>query len=322
MPQDELISLNLRLERKTRLADDVVQLDFMAIDGVELPPWAPGGHLELRLPSGIVRHYSLCGDPQNRDTYTVAVLREAGGRGGSIEIHDQLTNGDIIESSGPRNHFPLIEAADYVLLAGGIGITPIKAMADELDRRGASWRLVYGGRTRQSMAYADELAASYPKRVTLLPQDEAGRPDLVNLLGSFTAGTHLFCCGPGPMLTAVTEACSQAGLTDRLHFERFSAPDQPAIDTSGDGAFEVELQKTGVTISVGAGQSILEAIRSAGPNVPSSCQEGYCGTCETRVICGQPEHRGTLMSPEEHDEEGTMLICVGRSRSPKLVLDL
>ena len=155
-----------------------------------------------------------------------------------------------------------------------------------------------------------------------MPQDESGWPDLERILASFSPATHLFCCGPGPMLTAVTEACAKAGLVDRLHLERFNVAETSALDTSGDSAFEVELRQSGVTVSVAADQSILEAIRSVGPNVPSSCQEGYCGTCETRVLSGQPEHRGTLMSPEEHDEEGTMLLCVGRSRSSTLVLDL
>lgn len=314
-------TLQLRLERKRPLAENVVSLEFSAADGTDLPSWEPGAHLELRLPSGLRRQYSLCGDPATRDTYTVGVLREETGRGGSVEVHDRLEVGDEIESSVPRNHFSLGEAPDYELLAGGIGITPIKAMLEELDRRGASWRLVYGGRSRRSMAFADELAASHPGRVTLVPEDEEGRPDLEGLVGSLSPQTHLYCCGPSPMLTAVTQACAEAGTDGRLRLERFTAAED-APDTSGDSAFEVELRDSGVTLTVAPDQSILEAVRKVRPDVDYSCAEGYCGTCETGVLEGQPEHRGTLMSPEEHDEEGTMLICMGRSQSAKLVLEL
>ncbi|MBA0050935.1 oxidoreductase [Streptomyces sp. AJS327] len=313
--------LTLRLERRTRAADSAVLLEFASADGADLPPWDPGAHLELRLPSGLSRQYSLCGDPADRRTYTVCVLREEAGRGGSAEAHDRLNAGDEIGSSAPRNHFPLVEAPDYLLLAGGIGITPLRAMARELDRRGASWRLVYGGRALRSMAFAEELATAHPDRVTLVPQDERGLPDLAGLIAGLTPETRLYCCGPSPMLAAVSGACATAGVSDRLHLERFAADgDAPAGDTGA--AFEVELRATGVTLNVAAGQSLLEAVRTVLPTVDSSCREGYCGTCETRVLEGQPEHRGSLMTPEEHDAEGTMLICVGRARGPRLVLDL
>ncbi|WP_019544887.1 PDR/VanB family oxidoreductase [Streptomyces sulphureus] len=314
-------SLKLRLVRRTPVANGVVLLAFAAADGAELARWDPGAHLDLRLPSGLRRQYSLCGDPADRATYTVCVLREEAGRGGSAEVHDRLDVGAEIESSHPRNHFPLVEAPDYVLLAGGIGITPLKAMAEELQRRGASWRLVYGGRDRQSMAFAEQLASSHPARVTLVPQDEAGVPDVERIVATLSPETRLYCCGPPPMLAAATEECARAGVGDRLHVERF-APAEGTPETSADSAFEVELRETGVTLTVPADQSLLEAIRAVRPTIDSSCQEGYCGTCETRVLKGRPEHRGTLLSPEEHDEEGTMLICVGRSRSAKLVLDL
>ena len=314
-------SLKLRLVRRTPAANGVVLLAFAAADGAELAGWDPGAHLDLRLPSGLRRQYSLCGDPADRTTYTVCVLREEAGRGGSAEVHDRLDVGTEIESSGPRNHFPLVEAPDYVLLAGGIGITPLKAMAEELQRRGASWRLVYGGRDRQSMAFAEQLAASHPARVTLVPQDEAGVPDVARIVATLSPEARLYCCGPPPMLAAATEECARAGVGDRLHVERFAAA-EGAPETGADSAFEVELRDTGVTLTVPADQSLLEAIRAVRPTIDSSCQEGYCGTCETRVLEGRPEHRGTLLTPEEHDAEGTMLICVGRSRSAKLVLDL
>lgn len=320
MLSSESTRVKLRVIEKNEVADNIIQMTFTSANGRALSSWSPGSHLELHLPSGLMRHYSLCGAQQVKDAYTVAVLRDANGRGGSIEVHDMLQVGDEIFSSEPRNHFPLVEAGEYVLLAGGIGITPIKAMIEELEQRSASWRLVYGGRSRSTMAFSEELIRLYGERVSLVPQDEAGRPDLAKLIESFTPDTVMYCCGPAPMLDAARAACEAAGAADRLHIERFSAGDEP-VSTAGEG-FTVELASTGEAVQVAENQSILDAIRAVRSNVPSSCQEGYCGTCETRVLAGQPEHRGSLMSPEEHDAEGTMLICVGRSRSEKLVLDL
>ncbi|MCA1185055.1 MULTISPECIES: PDR/VanB family oxidoreductase [unclassified Saccharopolyspora] len=313
--------LELTLRSRSEVADGVLLLEFTATGGGELPGWEPGAHLDLRLPSGAVRQYSLCGDPGDRRAYTVCVLREATGRGGSVELHDRLRVGDEITGSAPRNHFPLHDAPEHVLLAGGIGITPIKAMLDELHRRGAPWRLVYGGRTRAAMAFAAELAAAHPGRVSIVPEDERGRPDVERIVAELPATARLYCCGPAAMLDAVAAACERTAISDRLHVERFAAAGD-APDPTGDSAFEVELRETGTTVTVAADQSLLSAVQQVRPDIPSSCQEGYCGTCETRVLEGEPDHRGTLLSPAEHDEEGTMLICVGRARSPKLVLEL
>lgn len=314
-------SLDLHVLGKTPVADGVISLEIAAPDGRTLPEWSPGSHLELRLPSGLRRQYSLCGDPTKRTSYTVCVLREDDGRGGSAEVHDRLAIGDSLTVTGPRNNFPLADAPDHLLLAGGIGVTPLKAMLDELDRRGDSWRLVYGGRSRDTMAFLDELVEAHPEKVTIVPQDEAGVPDFDHVVSELSCNTHIYCCGPPPMLTAATDACTRAGISDRLHTERFTA-DGAAPDPCGTDEFEVELRASGITLTVPAEQSMLETIRDELPSIDYSCSEGYCGTCETRVLEGQPEHRGTLLSPEEHDEEGTMLICVGRSQSSRLVLDL
>jgi ferredoxin-NADP reductase len=314
--------LKLRLVDKTLISDDVATLNFASADGSELPRWEPGAHLELRLHSGLRRQYSLCGELRSRDTYTVCVLRQHGGRGGSVEIHDRLDAGDEIDSSAPRNHFPLVPAADYVLLAGGIGITPIKAMIAQLHERGVSWRLIYGGRSLSSMAFAQELGAAYPANVTVLPEDEYGQPDLRRIVATLTPDSRLYCCGPAPMLAAASQACVAAGVGDRLHLERFVPANVVRTDAHYDSAFEVVLEQSGVTVTVSANQSILEAVRAARQDIDSSCEEGHCGSCETRVLGGQPEHRGSLMTPEEHDREGTMLVCVGRARTAQLVLDL
>ncbi|MES9537701.1 2Fe-2S iron-sulfur cluster-binding protein [Actinomadura sp. NPDC000600] len=314
--------LKLVLDRTERVAENVLLLRFQAVGGGPLPLWEPGAHLELRLPSGLSRQYSLCGDPADTDSYTFCVLKEEQGRGGSVEIHRDLKAGDEIEARLPRNHFPLVDAPEYVFVAGGIGVTPIKAMAEEAERRGAAWRLVYGGRSRASMAFVPELTALGGPRTTVVPQDEAGLLDVPAIVRALPEDALLYCCGPAGLLDAVTDACTAAGVADRLHLERFTASGTASAPDGEDTAFEIELAASGVTLTVAADESILEVARSVRSDLGFSCQEGYCGSCETRVIAGRPDHRGTLMSPEEHDEEGTMLICVGRSCSPKLVLDL
>lgn len=321
MSVDNATALNLKLVEKHPVADGVVELTFGPANGRALSEWTPGSHLEIYLPSGLRRQYSLCGSQSEADKYTVAVRRETEGRGGSLEVHDALSVGDVISSSEPKNQFPLVNAEEYVLLAGGIGITPIKAMLESLDFRGARWRLIYCGRTRATMAYAEELLRQYgQERVTLMPKDETGPLDLGELAGSMSTGSVMYCCGPSRMLTGAKEVFDKAGRADKLHIEHFDAGDEE-ISTDGD-SFEVELNSSGETIRVEENQSILDALRAIRSDVPSSCQEGYCGTCETSVLAGQPDHRGIVMSPEEHDEEGTMLLCVSRAKCRKLVLDL
>jgi ferredoxin-NADP reductase len=317
--------IRVRVAARHQAADDVVLLRLEPVDGGRLPDWEPGAHLDLRLPSGLTRQYSLCGDPRDTRSYTLCVQCEHQGRGGSLEVHRALRTGTELSVRVPRNHFPLVRATSYVFVAGGIGITPIKAMIDEVRRGRARWRLVYGGRGRGTMAFAGELAAHGPDRVLLVPQDEQGLIDVAGLVATVEEGAHVYCCGPAGLLAAVTEACAAARLSDRLHIERFTAPEEPQTAPDAGTApagFEVEMRASGVTVQVGAGQSILEAVRAVRDDIDYSCQEGHCGTCETRVLAGTPEHRGSLMSPDEHDAEGTMLICVGGSRSERLVLDL
>lgn len=321
MSVDNATALKLKLVEKNSVADGVVELTFGPANGRALSTWTPGSHVEIHLPSGLRRQYSLCGSQTASDKYTVAVLRESEGRGGSLEVHEALDVGDVVSSSEPRNQFPLVDAEEYVLLAGGIGVTPVKAMLEELDFRGAPWRLIYCGRTRSTMAYADELLRKYGReRVTLMPKDETGPLDLSALVGSMSSNSVMYCCGPSRMLTAATEEFEKAGIPDKLHIEHFDAGGEE-VSTDGD-SFDVELNSTGETIRVEENQSILDALRAVRSDVPSSCEEGYCGTCETTVLAGQPDHRGIIMSPEEHDEEGTMLLCVSRAKCSKLVLDL
>ncbi|ADJ45890.1 phthalate 4,5-dioxygenase reductase subunit [Amycolatopsis mediterranei S699] len=305
------MTLELLVDRKEKLADGVVRLTLRAPGGGLLPPWEPGAHIDLVLPGG-ARQYSLCGDPADRSAYVVAVLREADGRGGSAYVHDSLADGDLLQVDGPRNHFTLVDAERYLFIAGGIGITPILPMLDQVTAAGRDWQLVYGGRTRASMAFTEELTR-HGDRVLFRPQDEHGLLDLPTLLAAAQPGTAVYCCGPEPLLAAV-EALEPAD----LHVERFTA----RLDESPRAAFEVELAGSGRVLPVPADRSILEVVEEAGVTVLSSCREGTCGTCETGVLGGTPDHRDSVLTADERLENEVMMLCVSRACSPRLVLDL
>jgi ferredoxin-NADP reductase len=309
---------DLLVARAERIATDVVLLTLRRPDGGDLPAWAPGAHLDLVLRPDLTRQYSLCGDPADRSALHVAVQCERAGRGGSLWVHERLTAGASVRVRGPRNNFPLVHSERYLFLAGGIGITPIRPMVAAVDAAGADWRLVFGGRTRAAMAFADELADRYGDRVSLRPQDEAGLLDLDALLGEPAAGTLVYCCGPESLIDAVERRC-RAWPPGGLHVERFAAA---AAERDGGGAFEVELTLSGLTVTVPAGTSVLQAVEEAGVRVLSSCREGTCGTCETPVLGGVPDHRDSLLTDAERAANDTILICVSRARTPRLVLEL
>jgi ferredoxin-NADP reductase len=266
--------------------------------------------VDVVLPRGLVRQYSLCGDPRDRQSYRIAVLRENPGRGGSRYLHDEVQAGARLEVGAPRNNFPLTEAAQYTLIAGGIGITPILPMIRELDRRGASWHLHYGGRTRARMAFSGELA-SHSSHVTWYPQDECGLIPVARMLSG--APGLVYCCGPEPLLAAVEDACPAGRLrTERFHPKEIIGPDRPVT---------VVLSRSGRALEVPAGESILDAMERAGEDVPSSCREGTCATCETTVLEGEVEHRDSVLTPAEQESGQTMMICVSRALTDRLVLD-
>ena len=315
VPAGNEIDLVLRVAAKRALADAVVEVVLADPSRAPLPVWQPGAHVDLFVGEH-VRQYSLCGDPTDRGAYTVAVLREPASRGGSQWVHDELAVGGHLRVRGPRNHFPLVDAAEYLFLAGGIGITPILPMVQEVARRGRPWRLAYGGRSRNGMAYRDRLERQ--PEVTIWPQDERGLLDLPRLLGAPRDGVAVYCCGPEPLLQAVEQACA-GWPKGALHLERF-APKQQHIGE--DTAFEVELARTGKVVAVPAGTSIVDALEAAGVPVETSCSEGTCGTCETAVLAGRPDHRDSLLSDDEREASETMMLCVSRSCSPRLVLDL
>jgi ferredoxin-NADP reductase len=312
----------VRVAGRASPAEDVVALTLVPADGGAMPSWAPGAHVDLHLPCGLIRQYSLCGDPADDGRWRVAVLREPAGRGGSAFVHSDLYVGTELTVTGPRNNFPLADAGRYLFIAGGIGITPILPMLNEASQRGRPWQLLYGGRRRASMAFLDELAA-WGSRVTVCPEDETGLLDLDSLLGIPQPGTAVYCCGPEPLLRAAGERCA-AWPPGTLHVERFSPAelDGPGTRDVCDVPFEVELASSGRVVEVPCGMSVLAALRDAGVDVLSSCEEGTCGTCETGVLEGVPDHRDSVLEPAERDACDIMMICVSRARTPRLVLDL
>ncbi|MFJ8357709.1 PDR/VanB family oxidoreductase [Streptomyces sp. NPDC093984] len=304
----------LVVDRREPAAEGVIALTLRHPLGEELPAWEPGAHVDVLLGPGLERQYSLCGDPADRQAWRIAVLREADGRGGSAHVHEQVREGDKVRVRGPRNHFPLHASPRYRFIAGGIGITPILPMLAAAEAAGAEWTLLYGGRTRRSMAFTAELER-YGDRVTVAPQDETGLLDLASVLDDVPDGTLVYCCGPGPLLDAVEERCP-AGT---LRVERFQPKERPAGD---DGEFEVVLAQSGRTLTVPPHVSVLDTVRDAGVEVLFSCTEGTCGTCETDVLEGTPDHRDSVLTPEERESGETMMICVSRCRGGRLVLDL
>ncbi|MFI9168756.1 PDR/VanB family oxidoreductase [Streptomyces lincolnensis] len=309
-----LYEAELVVDRREPAADGVLALTLRHPLGEELPEWEPGAHIDVVLGPGLERQYSLCGDPADRTAWRIAVLREPAGRGGSAHVHQELGQGDKVGVRGPRNHFALEPAPRYRFVAGGIGITPILPMLARAESRGADWSLLYGGRSRDSMAFTEELSR-YGERVTVAPQDETGLLDLASVLDDVPEGTLVYCCGPGPLLDAVEERCP-AGL---LHVERFAPKEQETGENTG---FEVELAQSGRTVTVAPDVSVLDAVRAAGVEVLFSCTEGTCGTCETDVLEGAPDHRDSVLTDEEREAGETMMICVSRCRGKRLVLDL
>jgi ferredoxin-NADP reductase len=265
----------------------------------------------------LVRQYSLTGIP-SRDHWTVAVLREEPGRGGSDFVHRTLTAGASLDVSEPRNHFRFHGDAPVIFIAGGIGITPLRAMICEAQQRGLDWKLLYGGRTRKSMAYADELTELGGDRVLLWPQETHGLLPLHDELMSLPPGQQVYACGPEPLLTAIEELMKDRA--DCLHVERFTAPSD--LDRTDDQPFAVELVQTKRRLHIAPGESILARVTDLGVFAPSSCREGTCGACETVVLDGEPDHRDSVLTAAERSTGETMMICVSRAKSSLIVLDL
>lgn len=305
-------------------ARDVVEVELRSPGGAQLPAFEPGSHLAIELPNGLLRHYSISSDWRERDRYVIGVARSAQSKGGSLYVHQELRRGMRLPVSLPKNGFPLVaDARQYLFLAGGIGITPILAMIRWCAANRRPWRLAYAVRSVQRAAYLDELGVIEGGSIHLHADDQMaaifdpapwleGRPD----------GEHVYCCGPAPMMAAVQAAASHRD-PQTLHFEYFAAPtDDLARPHEPDRAFEIELRRSGRTLAVPADKSILQILEENGVRVVSSCREGTCRTCETAVCEGEVDHRDYCLTPGEQQTGGTMMVCVSRAKSARLVLAL
>ncbi len=311
--------LELVVAERREPAEGVAELVLSSASGAPLPVWEPGAHLDLLLPSGLVRQYSLCGSPADRDVYRIGVRRTEDTRGGSKEVHETLTAGASVQAHRPRNRFPLAPGkGPRFFVAGGIGITPILPMVRESAARGSDWRLLYVGRSRASMPFLDEIGAlaEAESRVTIVETNVEGLPDLSVALESAPHGAIVHVCGPEPLMDAVIDTLGalRPGVEARL--ERF----HPADGAAHGDTVEVELRRTGATLTVPVDRSVLSAVRERVPDLAYSCEQGFCGTCKVRVLGGTPEHRDELLTVEERAD--SMLICVSRSQDGRLVLDV
>jgi ferredoxin-NADP reductase len=320
---DRTVALTVADRRVVAHDQDVIALTLVPSAGGRLPRWHPGAHIDVHLPSGLLRQYSLCGHPDRLDAYRIAVRRIPDGGGGSIEMHS-LRVGASVMTHGPRNAFPLTVPGHgsptrrFRFIAGGIGITPILPMLGLAAQLGVDWSMVYAGRSRDSLPFLDEVA-QFGNRIQIRTDDVSGLPTASELLGDCPDGTAVYACGPAPMLTAIRTQLARRDDVE-LHFERFAAP--PVVD---GGEFTVSIGSTGQTVRVGADETLLSALGRAEVHAPYSCQQGFCGTCRTRVLSvvdGAADHRDTLLTDPER-ANGMMLICISRgAEGSRLTLDL
>lgn len=312
--------LTVRIKAISWETEQIRSFELHDVHGQALPSFTAGAHIDLHLPNGMVRSYSLMNSPQERHRYLIGVLHTNPSRGGSRCVHKELQLGDTIRISAPRNAFPLNEQAKHsVLIAGGIGVTPFMSMVKRLSQLQRSWQLYYCARSRASAAFVQELE-SYGERVEFAFDDERGGNglDLASIIAVSPGGSDFYCCGPAGMLAAFQSAAESLP-PQRRHIEYFTPP--PA-DPATQTGFIVELARAGKSVNVPPGQTILAALRDAGIEVPYSCEQGLCGTCETRVIAGVPDHRDAILGDAERASNTTMMICCSGSHSDRLVLDL
>jgi ferredoxin-NADP reductase len=311
--------IDVRLTAIRYAARDTNLFEFRSIDGRPLPAYEPGAHIDLHLPSGLLRNYSLTAAEPEPSTYTVAIKRDPASRGGSRFLHDELRVGTTLKIGAPRNNFRLREdAARTVLFAGGIGITPIWCMVQRLDKLGREWRLHYASRAREDMAFRRELEDM--PQAALHFDDESGGAflDVAAIVAGLPRDAHLYCCGPAPMLQAF-EAATGGWPREQVHVEYFSPKE---LAPAKKGGFTVELARSGVEYFIPEGETILNVLLDAGIDIDYSCELGICGACEQRVISGIPDHRDSILSEEEQAENTRVMICCAGCKSERLVLDL
>lgn len=316
-------TIQVRVARKTCEAEGICSYELVRLDGAPLPPFEAGAHIDVHLADKLVRQYSLCNAPGETQRYLIAVLRDADSRGGSQAMHDRIDAGSVLQISEPKNHFPLVEAGRTLLLAGGIGVTPILAMAETLAARGAAFEMHYCARSPERAAFRERIGGA-----TFAPQvhfhydsgDAAQKLDLAGLLAAPQPGTHLYVCGPQGFIDHVLDTAKAQGWpAAQLHVEYFGAA---TSDTSADQAFDVKLASSGRVVTIPAGKTVIEALAEQGVDIPYSCEEGVCGTCLTRVLAGVPDHRDMYLTEEEQAANDQFTPCCSRSRTPVLVLDL
>ncbi|MCC2096198.1 MAG: oxidoreductase [Hyphomicrobiales bacterium] len=311
-------TIDMRLTAIRYEAHETHSFEFTPLDGRTLPAVDPGAHIDIFLPNGMMRQYSLVTAEGERNSYVVGIRKDRASRGGSKYIHEQLHVGQTLKIGGPRNNFPLDEgAAHSVLIAGGIGITPIWCMAQRLIARGASWSMYYSSRSRAEAAFLKQLDGR--PEATLHFDDEAEGKflDLKAIVANAPAGSHFYCCGPIPMLKAYEEATANVP-EGHMHVEYFTAAEEAATE----GGYTVVLQRSGKEFAIPEGKTILQVLREAGLDVTYSCEEGVCGACETAVISGAPDHRDNILTDREREESKTMMICCSGSKDARLVLDM
>lgn len=313
--------LSVRVVGKRPEAQDVVSLDLVDAEGAPLPPFTPGAHIDVHLPGGLIRQYSLLNDCAQRSHYRIGVLREAQSRGGSVAVHDQVRVGDILRISEPRNRFELIPEQRSLLLAGGIGITPLLCMGRQLQAAGTPFEFHYCARTRARAAFQDDSVVAGHAQCHF--DDEPGTAlDVPALFAGADGNTHLYVCGPGGFIDAMVAHARAAGFEDaRIHFERFTAS-EPVAPVQGDQVFQVQLASTGEVFDIPADEPVTRALDKHGVFIPVSCEEGICGTCLTGVVQGIPDHRDSYLTDDEHAANDQFTPCCSRSKTPLLVLDL
>lgn len=318
-----MTQLTVKVLRKAQEAQDIASFELGRADGGPLPAFSAGSHIDVHLPGGLVRQYSLCNAEGDSHHYRIAVLRDPATRGGSAGMHDQVQQGDELTITEPRNHFPLVHAPRTVLLAGGIGITPLLSMAQRLAAVGADFTLHYCTRSAARTAFRDEITASrYADRVQFHFDDgpDSQKLQLAHAFGPPDAGTHVYVCGPTGFIDAVVAAAKGAGFApEQIHLEYFGAAAQ---DTSGDRAFDVRIASTGQVVRVDAKQTVVQALAAQGVEILTSCEQGVCGTCITRVLDGECDHRDLYFTDEEKARHDQFTPCCSRARSSVLVLDL
>lgn len=315
--------LTVKVLRKTQEAQDIASFELARVDGGPLPAFSAGSHIDVQIPGGLTRQYSLCNDDQESHRYRIAVLRDAASRGGSQGMHEQVKEGDLLTISTPRNHFPLVRAERTLLLAGGIGVTPLLCMAQRLATLGADFELHYCARSAERMAFRAEIAAApWAQRVHLHFDDgeAAQKLDAASLLAAPAASTHVYVCGPTGFIDHVVGTAKAQGWDKaNVHLEYFGAAPQ---DTANDGSFDVRIASSGQTLRVAKDQSVVQALLAHGIEILTSCEQGVCGTCVTRVLEGECEHRDLYFTDEEKAANDQFTPCCSRAKSAVLVLDL